>query len=336
MTDTAGYSSGSVILLDRIRAAFLDRHYSYKTEKAYIRWITKYVFFHGLRDPVELGEKEISAFINHLAVDENHSPSTQNQALCALIFLYRHVLERKVTGIGRFFRADRPGRLPVVFSRGEVRAVLAQLEGVHWIMAVLLYGAGLRLRECLQLRVRDVDFDGGRIAVRDVWSGKGRVVPLPRAVREPLKAHLERVRRIHERDLREGFGSVYLPDTVKRKHPDSPREWEWQYVFPARWISTDPRSGVQRRHHVYETVLQKAVKKAVRRAGIGRPAGCHSLRHSFAAHLLEDGCDVLIVQALLGTGDGKTALFLGLGSGQSCSRVWNKGLPKVTSPADGL
>ena len=296
-------------LLDQVRSAIRVRHYSYHTEKNYIHWITKFARFHGLRHPTEMGEKEISAFINHLAVNEKVSSSTQNQALCAIVFLYKHVLKKDLEYFGELIWAKKPKRIPVVFTREEVRAILGNLQGIHWIMAMLLYGSGLRLRECLQLRIKDLDFGYNQITIRDAKGGKDRIVPFPQKLKEPLKFHLEKVKKLHEKDLKDGFGSVYLPDALEQKYPHASREWGWQFVFPAHRISTDPRSGIIRRHHLYETVLQKAVKTAIRKAGIVRHAGCHNLRHSFATHLLEDGYDIRTVQELLGHNDVKTTMI---------------------------
>jgi len=263
-------------LLDQVRSALRTRHYSYCTEKVYIHWIRQYILFHGKRHPNDLGEEHIRQFLTQLAVNKRVSASTQNQALCALVFLYKHVLNCKLGDFGNLVWAKKSKRIPVVFTREEVRSILGQLKGVHWIMAMLLYGAGLRLRECLQLRVKDIDFNYNQVSVRDAKGGKDRIVPLPQKVKEPLKKHLESVKRIHEKDLKDGFGTVSMPDALERKYPNASRSYGWQFVFPAHQISADPRSGVRRRHHLYETVLQKAVKTAIRRAGIVKHAGCHN------------------------------------------------------------
>jgi integron integrase len=315
-------------LIDDVRSAIRVRHYSYSTEKTYVHWIIKFAHFHGLRHPADMGEKEISAFINHLAVHKKVSASTQNQALCAIVFLYKHVLKKDLGDFGELVWAKKPKHIPVVFSKEEVRDIMRQLEGTCWIMAMLLYGSGLRLHECLHLRVKDLDFGYNQITVRDAKGGKDRIVPFPQKLKEPLKAHLEKVKRIHERDLAVGFGGVYMPDALERKYPSASTSWEWQFVFPAHAISEDPRSGIRRRHHLYETVLQKAVKSAIRKAGIFKHAGCHTLRHSFATHLLESGSDIRTVQELLGHNDVKTTMIY--------THVLNKGGLAVKSPADTL
>jgi integron integrase len=315
-------------LLDCVRAALRVRHYSYATEKNYVHWITKFIFYNGLHHPDEMGEREISAFINHLAVNENVSSSTQNQALCALVFLYKHVLEKDVGDLGVLVWAKKPKRVPVVFTREEVKSILEKLDGVNLIMTTLLYGAGMRLGECLKLRVKDVDFDYNQIIVRDAKGGKDRIVPLPQKMKEPLKNHLRNVKILHEKDLKNGYGNVFLPDALERKYPHASREWAWQFLFPAHFISEDPRSRICRRHHLYPTVLQKAVKTAIRKASIAKHAGCHTLRHSFATHLLEDGYDIRTVQELLGHNDVKTTMIY--------THVLNKGGLAVKSPADSL
>ncbi len=315
-------------LLDHVRAAMRVRHYSYSTEKNYVYWITKFAHFHSLRHPTEMGEKEISIFLNHLAIDEKVTASTQNQALCAIVFLYKHVLKKDLEDFRELVWAKKPKHVPVVFTREEVKAILSNLDKTNWMMAMLLYGAGIRLGECLQLRVKDLDFDYNQITIRDAKGDKDRIVPFPQKLKEPLKIHLEKVKKIHEKDLKQGYGSVYLPDALERKYPQASREWGWQFVFPAHFISEDPRSGVRRRHHLYPTVLQKAVKTAIRKAGIVKHAGCHNLRHSFATHLLEDGYDIRTVQELLGHNDVKTTMIY--------THVLNKSGLGVKSPADSL
>ncbi len=287
-------------LLDRVRWHLRVKHYSIRTEQAYVEWIRRYILFHRKRHPNEMGEREISEFLSHLAVEKNVSASTQNQALSALLFLYQQVLERKLKFIDNVQRVTRPAKLPVVFTPAEARAVLAQLKGDYRLMADLLYGSGLRLMECLRLRVKDIDFGYNRITVRDGKGMRERVALLPRQIQQPLRAHLERVKELHRQDLRLGCGKVYLPFALKRKYPSAEREWIWQYVFPAAKPSLDPRSGQIVRHHVSEKNLQNAVKLAVRAAGIKKAASCHTFRHSFATHLLEDGYDIRTVQELLG------------------------------------
>ena len=275
-----------------------------------------------------MGEAEVSKFLSHLAVEGKVSASTQNQALSALLFLYQEVLKQELDWINNVTRAKKPSHLPVVFTKEEAKAVLLRLEGTKWLMASLLYGAGLRLMECLGLRVKDIDFSYNQITVRDGKGGKDRLTMLPGSLKDPLKKHLEKVRILHEQDLKEGFGKVYLPFALAKKYPNAEREFAWQYLFPASNRSIDPRSGTERRHHIYETVLQKAVKAAVRAAGINKPASCHTFRHSFATHLLEDGYDIRTVQELLGHKDVSTTMIY--------THVLNKGGKGVRSPLDGL
>jgi integron integrase len=251
-------------LLDLVRNTIRLKHYSIRTERAYIDWVKRFILFHHKRHPASMGAPEIRAFLSYLAVEGRVAASTQTQALSALVFLYREVLHRNVDSLGKVERAKKPERLPVVFSRAEVRAVLAHLDGQHWMMASLLYGAGLRLMECIRLRVKDVDFTYRQILVRDGKGQKDRVSMLPQAMAEPLRQHLEKVKVLHEEDLAEGIGEVYLPFALARKYTGASREWGWQYVFPARRRSIDPRSGTERRHHIDEKTLQEAMKKAVR------------------------------------------------------------------------
>ena len=279
-------------LLDQVRNVLRRRHYSLRTEQSYVDWIKRFILFHGKRHPAEMGKIEVIAFLTHLAVQRNVAASTQNQALSAILFLYRDVLELELGWVEGFERPNRPARLPVVLTPAEARAVLAQLEGTKWLMASLLYGSGLRLMECLRLRVKDADFGYGQILVRDGKGAKDRVTMLPGALVEPLKAHLAKVRTLHQRDLEAGYGEVYLPHALERKYPRAAREWAWQYVFPSRKLSTDPRSGAIRRHHLDEDVLQRAVKEATRIADVRKPVSCHAFRHSFATHLLEAGYDI--------------------------------------------
>lgn len=314
-------------LLDRVRSALRVRHYSLRTEEAYIYWIKRYIFFHHKRHPLEMGEKEIGSFLNHLAEKENVAASTQNQALCALIFLYKHILQKEIGNL-EFLWANKPKRLPVVFAREEVSIILNQLSGIYWLMGMLLYGSGLRLLECLRLRVKDIDFKYNQIVVRDGKGEKDRVTMLPGKVKAPLQAHLQKVKKVHEEDLEKGFGAVYLPYALERKYPNANREWKWQYIFPASQLSVDPRSGVKRRHHLHESVLQRAVKEAIRKAGITKQSGCHTFRHSFATHLLEDGYDIRTVQELLGHEDIKTTMVY--------THVLNQGGKGVKSPADKI
>jgi len=315
-------------LLDRGRQALRARHYSRRTEQAYLAWIMRFVAFHRGRAPDEMGEGEVNQFLTHLAVQGRVSASTQNQALAALLFLYGSVLRRPLGQIEGVVRARRPRRLPVVLSRQEVRTVLDGLDGTPGLVCALLYGSGLRLLECLRLRVKDIDFQRREITVRDGKGGKDRVTMLPAAVTAQLQAHLERVRRPHTRDLSRGLGRVPLPDALARKYPGADRQWAWQWVFPASSHYVDPQTGVRHRHHLHESVVQRAVKEAVRRAGVTRPASCHSFRHSFATHLLEDGYDIRTVQELLGHKDVKTTMVY--------THVLNRGGRGVRSPMDGL
>jgi integron integrase len=315
-------------LLDHVREAIRMRHYSVRTEEAYVSWIKRFILFHGKRHPLEMGEDEITRFLSALAVRGHVSASTQNQALCALLFLYRHVLGQHLGWLEDVVRAKRPQRLPAVLTRPEVKALLSAQEGVHWIMASLLYGAGLRLLECLRLRVKDIDFASNQILVREGKGHKDRRTILPAAVQEPLTAHLDRVRQLHQHDLAQGLGRVYVPNALQRKYPHANREWGWQWVFPASQISLDPRSGEHRRHHLHESVLQRAIKEAARKIGLTKPANCHTLRHSFATHLLEDGYDIRTIQELLGHRDVKTTMMY--------THVLNRGGKGVYSPMDRL
>jgi integron integrase len=263
-------------LLDQVRATIRRKHYSIRTEQAYVDWIKRYIFFHRKRHPLEMDEREIEQFLNHLAVEQKVAASTQNQALSALIFLYREVLEKEIGWMDNLERAKLPQRLPVVLTETEARDVLAHLDGRNYLMASLLYGAGLRLMECLRLRVKDIDFEYGQITVRDGKGNKDRVTMLPLASAELLERQLEKTRVLHEQDLAAGFGEVFLPYALERKYRNAGREWGWQYVFPAAKRSLDPRSRKVRRHHADEKSLQRAVKNAVRAAKISKPATCHA------------------------------------------------------------
>jgi len=314
-------------LLDKVRATIRLKHYSFRTEDAYLYWIKRFVIYHQKRHPIEMGEQEINKFLSHLAIDEQVAASTQNQALCALIFLYKQVLNKAIGDLELVW-AKKPKRMPVVFSKAEVKAVLDHLSGVNWLMAMLLYGAGLRLTECLQPRIKDVDFTYKQIVVRDSKGDKDRVTTLPESIIGPLQQHLIKVKTLHEKDLKAGYGKVYLSNALERKYRNANKEWGWQYIFPASQISTDPRSGIFRRHHIYETVLQKAVKEAIRKAGITKHASCHTLRHSFATHLLESGYDIRTIQELLGHKNVETTMIY--------THVMNKGGKGVKSPADNI
>lgn len=296
-------------LLDQVRELIRIRHYSIRTEQAYLQWIRRYIIFHGRRHPRQLGAPELTAFLSDLAIRGKVAASTQNQALNAILFLYRDVLKIALPWLEDVQRAKRSQHLPVVLTQEEVKRLLAQLEGTVWLMASVTYGGGLRLLECLRLRVKDVDFERAELTIRDGKGQKDRMTTLPKRLIEPLRDHLARVKVRHERDLEEGFGRVYLPFALERKYPNADREWGWQYVFPSSRRSIDPRSGVERRHHVNPEVLQRAIKNAVRRAQIVKPASVHTLRHSFATHLLEAGYDIRTVQELLGHSDVKTTMI---------------------------
>jgi integron integrase len=312
-------------LLDRVREATRLRHYSERTEQAYVAWIRRFIVFHGKRHPRELGEREVTAFLSRLAAGGS-SASTQNQALSAILFLYGVVLGRRLGWMNDIVRARRPMRLPVVLSRDEVTTVLSHLRGVVWLMASLLYGAGLRLLECAELRVKDLDFDRGELVVRDGKGGRDRVTMLPAVLRGPLTEHLARVKAQHDADVAAGRGSVALPGSLRVKYAGAPVEWAWQWVFPATRFYVDRATGERRRHHLHESVLQRAVKDAARAAGIARPATCHSLRHSFATHLLEAGYDIRTIQELLGHRDVSTTMIY--------THVLNRGGRGVRSPLD--
>ena len=318
--------SSSPRLLEQVRELIRIRHYSIRTEQAYLQWIRRYILFNQKQHPRNLGPEAITRFLSHLALDRNVAASTQNQALNALLFLYREVLKIDLPWLNDVQRAKRSQHLPVVLTRDEVKRLLARLEGTHWLMTGLTYGGGLRLLECLRLRVKDLDFDRCEIIVRDGKGQKDRVTMLARGLVEPLRNHLVRVRSLHQQDIQEGFGRVYLPYALDRKYPNADREWGWQYVFPSSRRSIDPRSRVERRHHVSPESLQRTVKLAVRSAHILKPASVHTLRHSFATHLLESGYDIRTVQELLGHSDVKTTMIY--------THVLNRGGKGVVSPLD--
>ncbi len=315
-------------LLGQVRAALRVRHYSKRTEQAYVQWVRRFVVFGRMRHPAELGEPEISAFLTHLAVVERVSASTQNQAMGALLFLYREVLRRRVGWLERVVRAKRPARVPVVLTREEVKAVLERMEGVPRLVAWLLYGSGLRLLEALTLRVKDLDLARGEIRVRDAKGGRDRVTMLPRSAIGELSRHLEAVRALHHRGLRAGGGSVALPGALDRKLPKAPWDWVWQWVFPATRQYAVRETGVRRRHHLDPSVVQRAFHQALRAAALSKRATCHTLRHSFATHLLESGSDIRTVQELLGHRDVRTTMIY--------THVLNRGALGVRSPLDGL
>ncbi len=313
-------------LLDQVREAIRLKHYSIRTEEAYVGWIKRFILFHNKRHPDHMGGPEIEAFLTHLAVQENVAASTQNQALSALLFLYREVLKKELDFPIDSVRAKRPKRLPTVLTKEEVHKVIAALSGTHHLMAKLLYGSGLRLMECLRLRVKDLDFDRRAIIVRDGKGEQDRVTMLPESLITPLQEHLLHVKRCHQEDLARGYGAVYLPYALERKYPNADREWSWQYVFPSERLSQDPRSGATRRHHLDESGLQKAVRQAARGVGITKPVGPHTFRHCFATHLLENGYDIRTVQELLGHKDVKTTMIY--------THVLKRGGLAVRSPLD--
>lgn len=313
-------------LLEQLRDAIRRLHYSVRTEERYVHWVKRFIYFSDRRHPAELGAAEVTAFLNYLARERDVAAATQNQALSALLFLYREVLGQPLPWLDQLERARTPVHVPAVLTRVEVQRLLACMDGVKWLMASLLYGAGLRLRECLKLRVKDVDFGYRQIVVRDGKGAKDRVTLLPGSVIAPLEVHLQQVRELHERDLAEGFGDVELPHALARKYPRAQYEWGWKFVFPSHKRSVDPRSGVVRRHHVYENYVIRGVARAAQAAGIAKHVSCHTLRHSFATHLLESGYDIRTVQELLGHADVSTTMIY--------THVLNRGGAAVRSPLD--
>jgi integron integrase len=313
-------------LLDQVREALRVKHYAIRTEQAYLDWIKRFIRYHHQRHPRELGGAEVAAFLTHLAVEGHVAASTQNQALAALLFLYREVLRQELVYPMETVRARESQHLPAVLTKEEARRVIAQLTGIHQLLAKLLYGSGLRLLEALRLRVKDLDFERRAIIVRDTKGNEDRITMLPDSLIEPLKEHLLRVKRLHQEDLAKGYGSVYLPDALERKLPNASREWLWQYVFPSDQLSNDPRSGVTRRHHLDESGLQRAVRQAALAVGLDKRVTCHTFRHSFATHLLEDRYDIRTVQELLGHKDVKTTMIY--------THVLQRGGLAVRSPLD--
>jgi integron integrase len=322
-----GPRSDSRRVLGELQRLIQTLHYSRRTGEAYAYWVTRFLAHYGARDAADMGADEIRCFVSYLAVSERVSAATQNQALCALVFLYGRVLGRELEPIRRIERAKLPRRLPVVLTRREVRAILQAMYGVPQLVCWLLYGAGLRLLECLSLRVRDVDFERNELTIRHGKGAKDRVTMLPEAIRERLMRHLEQMSRMHQQDLAAGHGRAPMPTALATKYPNAAREWGWQYVFPASSFYTDRRTGLRHRHHLHETVVQKAMATAVRAAQIAKPATPHTLRHSFATHLLEDGYDLRTIQELLGHSDVSTTMIY--------THVLNCG-SSVRSPADKL
>ena len=296
-------------LLDHVRDVLRVNHYSVRTEEAYVGWIRRYILYHNKKHPRDMGALEVELYLTHLAVGEKVSTNTQKQALNALVFLYHRVLQKRLGQFRDIERPKRPQRRPLVLSKDEVERILQVMSGTHQLIATLLFGTGMRLLECLRLRAKDVDFALNQIVVRDGKGWKDRVTMLPQRIKSDLERHLARVREIHRRDVASGGGRVYLPDALERKFPNANREWGWQYVFSAQTLSKDPRTGEKRRHHLHENSVQKALNKAVRLAGIVKPATCHTLRHSFATELLAAGYDIRTVQELLGHKDVSTTMI---------------------------
>lgn len=313
-------------LLDAVRAEIRVRRYSYRTEKAYVDWIHRFVVFHGKRHPREMGGPEVAKFLSHLASDRNVAAATQNQALAALLFLYKRVLNVKLPWIADVVRASRPKRLPTVLTQRDAQRVLANLQGVYWLIGALFYGSGLRLTEALRLRVKDLELSSCRVVVRDGKGNKDRVTILSASLVPHLRTHLEKVRELHDQATEQGFGGVNLPYALERKYPHAYLQWGWQYVFPATRPSTDPRTGNRRRHHLFEDSVQRHVRNAARAAGIHKPVSPHTFRHSFATHLLENGYDIRTVQELMGHKDVSTT--------QIYTHVMAKGKNSVKSPFD--
>lgn len=315
-------------LLNTVRGIIRAKHYSIRTEEAYLDWIKRFILFHNKRHPLEMGEPEVTQFLTHLAVEKKIAASTQNQAMAAILFLYKEVLKQPLNWLNDVVRAKQPQRLPLVLTKAEVQAVLNQLKGEKWLIASLLYGAGLRLLEALRLRVKDVDFGYNHIVVRDGKGAKDRVTMLPLALKEALRKQLKSVKALHDTDLAEGLGAVYLPYALEKKYKNANRQFGWQYLFPSKKRSVDPRSGIARRHHLSESVIQSAVSEAVRKARITKPASCHTLRHSFATHLLEAGYDIRTIQELLGHKEVATTMIY--------THVLNRNDKGVRSPFDAL
>ncbi len=317
-------------LMDQVRQVLRYHHYRYRTEQTYCDWIIRYIKYHDCRKhPREMGKSEIESFLSHLASDLKVSASTQRQALNAIVFLYKQVLDMPVAENIGHIRAKKYSRPPVVMTKSEVRHVFAQMKDNHLLMARMLYGCGLRLMECIRLRIQDLDFGRSLIYLRDAKGGKDRVTIFPKSVQEDMQLRVENVKRIHAEDLAQGFGNVYIPEALSRKYPNASREFRWQYVFPAKRLSNDPRTaGVMRRHHVLESGLQKAVKTAVDRAGITKRVTCHTFRHSFATHMLENGVNIRTVQDLMGHADVKTT--------EIYTHVMEKDISVVSSPLDVL
>jgi len=315
-------------ILKQLLIEIRSRGYSIKTEHAYESWVVRFIAFNNNNNPISLNSEHIVSFLQHLAIRNNVAASTQNQALNALVFFYKNVLKIPIDNLGDFIKAKRPKQLPVVLSPGEIERLLEHIDGTHLLMASLLYGTGMRLMDCVRLRVKDIDFDYQQIVIRDGKGRKDRVVPLPKRLNNRLIKHLQAIKQLHQEDLDKGFGEVYLPNALSKKYPNAAKEWIWQFVFPSGRFSIDPRSGQARRHHIHESGLQKSVKKAAGKANITKKVNCHTLRHSFATHLLENGYDIRTVQELLGHADVSTTMIY--------THVLNRGGQGVQSPLDRL
>ena len=315
-------------LMDLVRNALRVRHYSLRTEQSYMQWIKRYILYHNKRHPAEMGKSEISEFLSYLAVKKHVSASTQNQALSALLFLYKQVLVLEVDWIDDVIRAKRPQRLPIVLSRGDVSRLLKNMSGIHKLLAWLLYGTGMRVSEGVQLRIQDIDFSYRQLTIRSGKGHKDRVTVIPEKLIRPLQQQIDYSRSLFEHDRRENNPGVYLPESLERKYPNAGKEWPWHWLFPAKNLSKDPRSGIIRRHHIYPQSLQRAIKDAAHTACLSRRVTTHTLRHCFATHLLENGYDIRTVQELLGHNDVKTTMIY--------THVLNKGGRGVRSPADSL
>lgn len=313
-------------LLEEVRNLIRTLHYSFRTEECYVNWIKQYILFHNKQHPAQMGAAEVSQFLTYLAVQRRVAASTQNQALAALLFLYQRVLKQELPWLQDVERAKRPARLPVVLTRTEIKTLLSHLDQQNWLMASLLYGTGMRLRECLRLRIKDLDFSYKQITIRDGKGNRDRVTVLPDSLIQALRAQLAHAKAVHQRDLKQGFGQVHLPFALAEKYKNADRDWNWQFVFPAATRSGDPLSAIIRRHHVGEWILQKAVRQAARKSQIDKPVSCHTFRHSFATHLLEDGYDIRTVQELLGHKDVRTTMIY--------THVLNRGRRGVRSPLD--
>ncbi len=328
VNEKSKYRPKAVKLMDQAHEVLRYHHYGLRTEEAYTKWIRWFIKYSGTRHPREMGKTEIEAFLTYLAVERHVAASTQNQALNAIVFLYRDVLDMPISDELAPVRSRKPLRLPVVLSRTEIQALLAEIEGIHSLIARIMYGGGLRLMEALRLRVQDIDFGNGYLTIRAAKGDKDRTTLLPASVINDLKQHLQRVRHTFENDLKTGTANVWLPGALAKKYPKAPQSWEWQYVFPSKSLSRDPRSGETRRHHMDESGLQKAIRAASKRTMINKRVTTHTLRHSFATHLLEAGTNIRVVQKLLGHADVKTT--------EIYTHVLQQNLGAVTSPLDTL